>query len=52
VHNQSEPIQRRVLQPVLQDDRLEAAPPIDVTQLDAAHVVWDCAIPFGDRGHI
>src|SRR2546425_6693141 len=44
VHDQREAVEGRVLQGVLQDDGLEAAPAVDVTQLDSANVVWDGAI--------
>src|SRR6266849_5888462 len=37
VHNQSEPLERRVLQSELEQDRLKAAAAVDVTQLDSAH---------------
>src|SRR5487761_348981 len=50
-------IKSSVLQTVLEDDRLKAAPSIDVAQLHVAHVIRDGVLPLGDgrdirRGHV
>src|SRR5712692_7099703 len=52
VHNQSEPLERRVLQSELEQDRLKAAPAVDVAQFDSAHVIGMRALSFGDGHHL
>src|SRR5260370_21526463 len=52
VHDQSEPLERRVLQSVLEQDRLKAAAAVDVAQLDSAHVIGMCALSLGDGQHL
>src|SRR6266566_4258916 len=39
----------RVFQVVLEHDRLEAASPVDMTEFDVGHVVWNRVFPFGGR---
>src|SRR5258708_21168738 len=52
VHDQSEPLERRVLQSELEQDRLEAEAAGDVAQLDSAHVIGMRALSFGDGHHL
>src|SRR5260370_42410203 len=52
VHDQSEPLERRVLQSELEQDRLKAAAAVDVAQLDSAHVIGMRALSFGDGHHL
>src|SRR6266446_4768748 len=52
VHNQSEPLERRVFQSELEQDRLKAAAAVDVTQLDSAHVIGMRTLSFGDGHHL
>src|ERR1019366_3580802 len=39
MHDLGQAVERRVVQPVLEDDRLKAAPAVDVPELDATDVV-------------
>src|SRR5258707_2296695 len=52
VHDQGEPLERRVLQSELEQDRLKAAAAVDVAQLDSAHVIGMRALSFGDGHHL
>src|SRR4029077_6170020 len=52
VHDQREPFQRRVLQAVLEQDRLKAAAAVHMSQLDSAHVIGMRALSLGDGQHL
>src|SRR5260370_6707010 len=52
VHDQSEPLERRVLQSVLEQDRLKAAAAVDVAQLYSAYVIGMRPFSIGDGQHL
>src|SRR3990172_10623605 len=57
MHDAPQELQRRVFQAVLQKDRLEAATPVHMTELDTLHIVRDGSGLTGDshdlpRGHV
>ena len=49
--DRGELVERRIVEPVLREERIEAAPLADVRELDPRHVVGDGAGLLGDRAH-
>src|ERR1700736_4389183 len=52
MHDQRQPVQSRVLQPVFEDDRFEAAAAVHVAQFDPSDVVGQSPFPLGNGHHL
>src|SRR5450756_1494425 len=52
MHDLGQAVERRVVQPVLEDDRLKAATAVHVPELDATDVVGDRALAVGHARHL
>src|SRR6266550_5942723 len=52
VHDLREAVQSRVVEPVLEEDRLKAAAAVHVAELNAADVIWDGPGLLGGGDHL